>query len=124
MKKAVPRQQEDRVEEASVGLVSFGTAKSPIQAARAELKTEGHETSFLNLSWLWPFPYEQVNDFLAAHETIVVIENNRSGQLARLITQETGNNKLLKINKYDGRPFWPNELSDQITKLVFENGAD
>jgi 2-oxoglutarate ferredoxin oxidoreductase subunit alpha len=114
IKKAIPAQAEERVDGASIGLISWGTAKGPTLAAREILSSEGLKTSSLNLSWMWPFPVGQVSDFIAAHEKIIVIENNKTGQLAKLIAQETGKNELLRVNKYDGRPFWPHELAEAI----------
>lgn len=114
MKKVVPRQTEVRTPDAEVGLITFGSAKKPASVAVDSLNADGVKTSWLNLSWLWPFPKQQIEEFLSAHDQVVVVENNFTGQLANLITQETGNTKLLRFNKYDGRPFFPEEIVNEV----------
>jgi 2-oxoglutarate ferredoxin oxidoreductase subunit alpha len=53
------------------------------------------------------FPFNQtVEDFLDAHETVFVIEQNRDAQLKTLLTLETGcaKEKLVSILYYGGQP--------------------
>jgi len=41
---------------------------------------------------------------------VVVVEGNSMNQLAKLIRQETGIDVYHKRTKYDGRPFYPEEI--------------
>jgi 2-oxoglutarate ferredoxin oxidoreductase subunit alpha len=77
-----------------------------------------HEQSvgLLHLNELWPFPAGAVADAIGRAKNSYVIENNASGQLARLIRMETGKEVTGKILKYDGRPFTPAYLDEAIRK--------
>jgi len=91
-------------------LVSYGSTKGAVIAARELLEQEGIKVNVLNLSWIWPFPLQQVEEVLGKDIPFAVIEGNSTGQLGKIITMETGikvNNRLLK---YDGRPFYPYEI--------------
>lgn len=48
----------------------------------------------------------------------ICIENNATGQFARLMRAETGYEFKYKINKYDGRPFTVESLIEQITDKI------
>jgi len=45
---------------------------------------------------------------------LILVEQNKTGQLGKLIRQETGIEIKNKILKYDSRPFW----SDEILKTL------
>ena len=64
----------------------------------------------LNLSWMWPFPTEQVGKVIKSSANIVVVEGNSQGQLAQLIASQTGFICTNRLNRYDGRPFYTEEI--------------
>jgi 2-oxoglutarate ferredoxin oxidoreductase subunit alpha len=117
MRSEVPRQYEEREAGAEVTLVSFGSTKGVIRAASTLLKKDGIPTNTLNLSWIWPFPKDQVKDIVGSGRPIVV-EGNKQGQLARLIAQETGMIINDHIRRYDGRPFYAEDIASEVKKLV------
>ncbi len=83
-------------------LVGFGSVKgAAIQAARQA------GWRYLHLRLLWPFPAE-VRPLLEGG--FAVVEENASGQLARLIRQETGLSPRFSVRKYTGRPVFSEEL--------------
>ena len=82
-----------------------------------ELKRQRVATNMLNLSWLWPFPKDQVKKAVENSKNAVVVEGNYQGQLASLITQETGIIVKNRLNRYDGRPFYPEEIVDYVKNL-------
>jgi 2-oxoglutarate ferredoxin oxidoreductase subunit alpha len=53
----------------------------------------------------FPFP-DSVAEFIAAHEKVFVIEQNRDGQLRALVVNEFGIDpaKLIPVLHYDGTP--------------------
>ncbi len=114
MKKAILPQQQEMASGAKLGLISFGATKGVVAAARQALEAAGITSHWLHLSWLWPFPQPQVSKFITACDRLVVVENNFTGQLANLITQQTGNAKLERLNKFDGRPFYPHEIVNYV----------
>lgn len=62
---------------------------------------------------LQPFPEKQLKEALSGVEKIIVAENNSFGQLAQILPA-FGIKVDRTILKYDGRPFWPNELYERI----------
>jgi len=48
---------------------------------------------------------------------LIDVENNATGQLAKLLKMETGIGIEKWILKYDGRPFLPEELARQIEEI-------
>ena len=51
-------------------------------------------------------------------KNLILVENNQTGQLGRLLREATGISikEKNRILKYDGRPFWRDELRTEILK--------
>jgi len=109
-KQEVPTQFWEEEPQAILTFISFGSTKGVIRQARSQLKNQGFATNMLNLSWIWPFPQKQVEEVIKSSQDVVVVEGNSQGQLASLITQETGIKIKNRLNRYDGRPFYPEEI--------------
>lgn len=62
---------------------------------------------------LQPFPEKQMKKALEGVEKIIVAEDNALGQLAQILPA-FGIKVDRVILKYDGRPFWPEELNEQL----------
>jgi Pyruvate:ferredoxin oxidoreductase and related 2-oxoacid:ferredoxin oxidoreductases, alpha subunit len=73
----------ERREGARVGVIAYGTSHWAVAEAREILAGDGVETSYLRLR-SWP-PGPEVLDFIAAHERVYVVEQNRDGQLTMLL---------------------------------------
>ncbi|PIS09633.1 2-oxoacid:acceptor oxidoreductase subunit alpha [Candidatus Beckwithbacteria bacterium CG10_big_fil_rev_8_21_14_0_10_34_10] len=95
---------------AKLSLISWGSNKGVILEALKELKN----VNFLHLSCVWPFPKKEVEEFIKTSEKCYSIEGNATGQLTSLIKQETGLT-LQSVLKYDGRPFWVEEIIKKFT---------
>jgi 2-oxoglutarate ferredoxin oxidoreductase subunit alpha len=61
----------------------------------------------VHLSELWPFPREAVAAALRESRKLVLVEMNATGQLHRLLRQETGLQADHLVLKYDGAPLTP-----------------
>jgi 2-oxoglutarate ferredoxin oxidoreductase subunit alpha len=77
-----------------------------------ELK-KNSATAFLHLRQVYPF-HPLIESYLKRAKEIVVVENNATGQLAKLIRQETGILAHRKVLKYNGLPFSVEEVARQI----------
>ena len=66
-----------------------------------------------------------IEDFLKVHEKIFVVEQNRDGQLQKLLSMETGTHmeKLDSIRMYDGIPIYSGNLVKEILNRLRENEA-
>ncbi len=95
---------------AEVTMIGWGSTKGPIREAMRLLKREGIDANLLQIVYLSPFPKNSVARILETAERVVVIENNKTAQLARLIMEETGIEVKEKMLKYDGRQFFPIDI--------------
>ncbi len=78
---------------------------------------EGVDAKFLQILYLEPFP--KIKKELEG-KNIILVENNATGQLGNLVAEKTGifieeKNKILK---YDGRPFFNDELKEEIKRRL------
>jgi 2-oxoglutarate ferredoxin oxidoreductase subunit alpha len=99
-------------------LVGWGSTYGPMAGAIQILNDEGVLVRGMHLSELWPFPGESVSKALQGVKKWVVVENNYTGQLARLIRMEVQEKADGLITKYTGRPFMPEEIADAFRKEV------
>lgn len=100
--------------DAKLTLVAWGGTKGPILQALKELP----DVNFLHLTWLSPFPASQLTDALKKTKKILNIENNYTAQLAGLIREHTGIGLTDNLLKYDGRPFFADELVTEIKRRL------
>ena len=103
-------------QEAEVTLVGWGSTCYAIREAVDSLLEQGVSVNSLHFSELWPFPVDDVAKILAKAGKIYVIESNASGQLAHLIQAETCVKVSDRILKYDGRPFTPSDIVQEVKK--------
>jgi 2-oxoglutarate/2-oxoacid ferredoxin oxidoreductase subunit alpha len=104
---------------ASVAFIAFGANRGPISEAQARLGAQGTNTRFLQLRTLWPFPEEEVKNFVEGASDIFVVENNFTGQLERLIRYVTGPlPQMHAVRKYNGRPFRPIEIIEAVNRHI------
>ncbi len=102
---------------ADVLLIGWGSTYGALKEAADLLKAEV-DVRVLQLSQLWPFPSQDVEAEVARSRSVFVVENNATGQLARLMRMEMGVKPTGNILKYDGRPFTPSIIADAVRKEV------
>jgi 2-oxoglutarate ferredoxin oxidoreductase subunit alpha len=103
---------------AKVTLFGWGSTYGAIKEAASILELDGLIANVLLLNGLWPFPVQAVTSALSKGGRNIVIENNATGQLARLIRSETGVKVNRSILKFDGRPFSPGYIAGEVKKEV------
>ena len=95
-------------------IVSYGSPKGAILDA-----IQGLDVKFIQILYLSPFP-TKIKDELTKAKKILLVENSATGELAGLITKKLQikipiENKILR---YDGRPFFSDELQEEIKRRV------
>jgi 2-oxoglutarate ferredoxin oxidoreductase subunit alpha len=106
----------------SVGILTIGGCRGAVLEARELLHAEGIEMDFLRVR---AFPFSgDVDAFLEDHETVFVVEQNRDGQLVKLLINETSasRDKLLSLRFYDGLPVNAQEVVDGVKAKKEEAG--
>jgi len=101
---------------AETTLIGWGSTYGAIREAVDILRKEDASVNTLHLNELWPFPAKAVVDAVSKARNSYAIENNATGQLARLIKTETGHDVSGRILKYDGRPFTPAYIARAVRK--------
>jgi 2-oxoglutarate ferredoxin oxidoreductase subunit alpha len=86
------------------GAIFFGSTSPAMAEAVVALREGGIALDTLRLR-AFPFP-ESVRDFIDAHETVFVVEQNRDGQMRSLLVNEFGIDpaRLVAVLHYDGTP--------------------
>ncbi len=88
-----------------IGLIAYGSSDFAIQEAREILSRKGTRTDYLRLRAL-PIG-DEVADFVASHDRIYVVDQNRDGQMFDLLRLELppgDSAKLRSLRHYDGFP--------------------
>jgi len=89
-------------------IIGWGSIAPAVLEALAEVRPE--QTAFLHCLQLYPLPSELV-DHLQRAERIISIENNATGQFARLLRAETGCVIIDQWRKYNGLAFSIEEIA-------------
>ena len=108
--------------QAQVGVIFYGTTTHSAYEALGRLHSRGLALNSLRLK---SFPFQQeVFDFVAQHEVVFVIEQNRDGQMRTLLINE-GNllpEKLVALTSFDGLPVASRFLSQILDVALQERG--
>ncbi|MGM0471463.1 MAG: 2-oxoacid:acceptor oxidoreductase subunit alpha [Bacillota bacterium] len=104
-------------EEIDYLLVSWGSTYGPLQEAKELLAVDDVAVGLLSFSDVWPLPTTELQK-RAKDAVVIVVENNATGQLARLIRSETELEIKAEILQYDGRPFTGRKLYQSIKEEV------
>ncbi|TKR29683.1 2-oxoacid:acceptor oxidoreductase subunit alpha [Luteimonas gilva] len=96
------------------GAIYFGSTSPAMQEAIERLRAEGIALDTLRVR-AFPFP-DSVKDFIDAHESVFVVEQNRDGQLRSLLVNEFGIDpaRLIAVLHYDGTPITARFIGDAI----------
>jgi 2-oxoglutarate/2-oxoacid ferredoxin oxidoreductase subunit alpha len=68
----------------------------------------------LHYTYLWPLRTQELRRLAMRSKRIVLVEQNYQGQLGMLIRMECGLDIPDRILKYDGRPFFYDELLSSV----------
>ena len=103
-RKSVPRPVVSDGPGARVGLIAYGSSDFAVEEARVILAKRGIETDYLRLKAL-PFSPD-VGQFVARHDRVYVVDQNRDRQMHELLVAEVRGDspKLRSIRHYDGFP--------------------
>lgn len=103
------------------GVIYYGSTSPAMAEASETLAADGHH---LNMLRVRAFPFHQdVASFIADHDFVFVVEQNRDAQMRSLIVNELGIDpvRLVPILHYDGTPitarFIAGAIGDRLDKL-------
>jgi 2-oxoglutarate ferredoxin oxidoreductase subunit alpha len=102
------------LEKSKTVFVAWGSMKGPILEAQKILKERGTETAFLSFTHLYPMNRDMILPLFNEARRYILVENNSQAQFGKLLLMETGIEIKEKLLKYDGRPFWPEEIAQYV----------
>jgi 2-oxoglutarate ferredoxin oxidoreductase subunit alpha len=95
-------------------LACWGTTLGAALEAAALLRESGTSCAVLHFSQVYPLVPAQFLPLLNKSPRAIMVEGNSTGQLARLIRQETGFVFAHQILRYDGLPFTARYILDRL----------
>ena len=96
------------------GVIYFGSTSPSMSEALETLEAQGRRLNALRVRG---FPFgDEVFDFIAEHDRVFVVEQNRDGQLRSLVINEGGvdPSKLIAVLNYDGAPITARFITGEI----------
>jgi len=103
---------------AKAGVIYFGSTAAAMNESLGALEQQGIHLDALRVRG---FPFgPEVSDFIAAHEQVFVVEQNRDAQLRTLLMVEDGVDpaKLVPVLHYDGTPITERFITGAIAALL------
>jgi len=122
-KDLVPRPLQSNAEkQTKYGVIYYGSTAPAMDEAIDLIEARGHAVDRLRVR-AFPF-HSSVNSFVADHDFVYVVEQNRDGQMRSLIVNECGIDpvRLVPVLHYDGTPitarFIANAIGDHLDQLT------
>jgi len=95
--------------------IGWGSVNGTMEDVVAILEKEGsHKIAYLHYDYIYPLKTELLLKIQKSKKRIILIENNMTGQLGQLITRETGYVFKEKLLKYNGRPFFIEDVLNYL----------
>ncbi|MEK6917894.1 MAG: 2-oxoacid:acceptor oxidoreductase family protein [Nanoarchaeota archaeon] len=91
-------------------IIGWGSTRGAILDA-----IKGLDFKFLQVIYMKPLS-DEIRKEIQKAKKVILIEQNVTGQLGRLIREKTGIKIEKRILKYDGRPFFSDELRRELVK--------
>ena len=102
------------------GVIYFGSSTPAVHEALGSLEHAGLHLDALRVRG---FPFaDEIFDFIAAHDRVFVIEQNRDAQLRTLLINEgeIDPSRLTAVLHYDGTPITARFITEAVTRLMSE----
>ena len=103
------------------GVIYYGSTSPAMAEARALLEARGVHVDLLRVR---AFPFaDEVMDFIAAHDSVFVVEQNESGQMRTMLINEgeLDPHRLIRVLHYDGTPITARFIAGRIADILTQN---
>lgn len=87
-------------------LVGSGSVKNTILDAIQE----GKNIAYLHYEYIFPLKKDLLLNLVSQGKRLILVENNQTGELGKIITQNTGYHFKETLLKFDGRPFFLEDI--------------
>ncbi len=105
---------------ADISFIGWGSTKNTILDAIDILRESNPQikVNYLHYNFVYPLKTEKLREFLASNGNIILIEGNATGQLGELIASKTGYIFQNKMLKWNGRPFYVEEVVERCLTVI------
>lgn len=108
-------------EDATIGIISWGSTSGAVFEAIDKAKEKDIKVQALYPRTLYPLPTEWIKDFVKSKDIVIVVEANYNAQFKSTIVERCTHinrgTEVLEFLKYDGTPFKPEEILEEIEKV-------
>ena len=98
-------------------VLGWGSTYPAIREALASIAADRSDVAQLHLEQVYPLPPSAL-EYLRQARRIILVENNATGQLGKLLRQEAGIAVHDRVLKYNGMPFSVEELAARFSQLL------
>jgi 2-oxoglutarate ferredoxin oxidoreductase subunit alpha len=114
----VPKPVSSGPDDADVSLLCWGSTKGPVLEAMSHAERDGVSVRMLHVRTLWPFPTDEVRDFMSDANKTLIVESNLTGQLEGLIREQCLLEPDASHRRYDGRPLDPARIAERVKEVA------
>lgn len=119
LKKSLPKPTvHGAKKDADIAFIGWGSSKTVMLDTINLLKKENIAVSYLHYDYVWPIKEKPAQEFFKKNKDVHLIENNFRGQLGEHIEALTKESFKEKLLKYNGRPFYVDEVAAYIKKHI------
>jgi 2-oxoglutarate ferredoxin oxidoreductase subunit alpha len=118
---------QEAAQETKLGVIAFGSSDGAVREALDRLAEEDLHLDYLRVR---AFPFcDEVTEFIAAHDTVFVVEQNRDAQLRTLLINEALNGSgvpadtLVPVLHYNGMPIPSLTVIEAVRAFMQEERA-
>jgi 2-oxoglutarate ferredoxin oxidoreductase subunit alpha len=109
----IPEPQISGDKDADIFFVGWGSARNTVLDTISIVEKESKmKIGYLHYEYIFPLKTNTLEDLIKNKKRLVLIEGNQTGQLGKLIKEETGYSFKEKLLKYDARPFFIEDILD------------
>lgn len=103
-------------EVADISFVAWGSTKNTILDVMSYLHTKKlyRKMNLLHFEEIYPVKTQKFLDFVKKNKHVILVEGNYFGQFGALLKQKTGYDFKEKLLKYNGRPFFAEDILDYL----------
>lgn len=114
--KEMPPTPTYKIDDAEYVVIQWGSTQGVVEEAVDSLRETGFKIGAIELNRVYPLN-KDIGELVKNKKKIIVVENNYSGQLYKLLRSEFFIQAEL-ITKYDGESFYPRALTEEIESVL------
>ncbi len=101
---------------AEISFVGWGSSLGAVRDIVNWGERNGVKINYLHYRFVWPLKTEKLEKFFNENKNVHLIEGNNTGQFGRLVRQETGLTFAGELLKWNGRPFFLEDMIEYVNK--------